>query len=80
MIAQKHPGNADFTRGFCRHGPVCFEDEKDLEIEALSTAQIRPGEHDSAQNHPRRRHSDSDAAKLQFLKAEASRLNLHRPR
>jgi hypothetical protein len=52
MIAQKHPANADLTRGFCRHGSVCFEDEKDAKIEAFSTAQIRPGEHDLAQINP----------------------------
>jgi hypothetical protein len=46
----------------------------------LSTAQIRLGEHDLAQIALEWRHSGSDAAKPQLLKAKASRLNLHGPR
>jgi hypothetical protein len=36
MIVQKHPGKAHCTRGFCRHGPVCFEDEKARRLRSLA--------------------------------------------
>jgi len=80
MIAQKHPGNADFTRGFCRHGPVCFEDENTQRLRRLAPHKSGRASMTALKITPRRRHSGSDAAKPQLLKAEASRLNLHRPR
>jgi hypothetical protein len=78
--AQKHTSSADFTRGFCRHGLTCFENEKSSKLEAFSTAQICLSGHDVAQIALGWRQSSSDAAKSQLLKGNAPRPNPHRPR
>jgi hypothetical protein len=76
MIAQKHPGNAHFARGFCRHGPLCFEDEKDSKIEAFSTAQIRLAIMALLKSPPGLPYSSSDAAETAALKVKAPRLKM----
>jgi hypothetical protein len=77
MIAQKHSGNANFARGFCRYGSVCFEDEESSKIEAFSSAQICRTSVTPLMPPLAGRQLSSDAAKPQLLKVKTW-LNPHR--